>query len=92
MPPRGSSAAMLDNWDTSTAAHPAAAFEPTPYMSYDSTDSLDYLVCLEVLPWESYGFLPARVVVEHVEWVMSTPLNVMQPALCTHAYRGMFYT
>jgi hypothetical protein len=48
-------------------------------MPYDGTDSLDYLVCLELLPWERYGSLPARVVTEHVAWVLSTPLNAMPP-------------
>ena len=72
-------AATWDGWHACTRAPATSTDAPRLYMPYDSTDSLDYLVCLEVLPWESFGRVPARVVAEHVEWALRTPLNAMPP-------------
>lgn len=83
-------AATYDGWRGLTPGNPWTAHASAVHMPYDSIDSLDYLVCLEVLPWERFGRLPARFVAEHVEWVLRTPLNVMPPKLRVHAGAGAF--
>lgn len=83
-------AATYDGWRGLAPGNPRTALASALHMPYDGIDSLDYLVCLEVLPWESFGWLPARVVAEHVEWVLRTPLNAMPPQLLAHAGAGAF--
>ena len=69
-----------DGWHGLAAGALSTRCKQQLHRPYDSTDSLDYLVCLETLPWERGGWLPPRVVAEHVEWVLATPLNAMPPA------------
>lgn len=76
-----------DGWHGLAAGALSTGSEQQLHISYDSNDSLDYLVCLEVLPWESFGWVPAGVVAEHLEWVLSTPLNAMPSVYSPRAFR-----
>jgi hypothetical protein len=78
------------SWDGWHGLARTGGGSPQLHMPYDSTDSLDYLVCLETLPWERCGWLPPRVVAEHVEWVLATPLNAMPPAWLQRTGPGAF--
>ena len=49
---------------------------PVPW-AYDGEDDLAYLACLEILPWEQFDGVSSSIVLNNLEWTLSTSVNTL---------------